>query len=126
MARRVPGLKSRKSGGVRGQASLGPALLRRPAVLATLMLDRIKPEHEPAASGDFRLWLRFVLTPEETARFRRWSRHDRAGCRALEKRFRQAVDDADLEVLLQQTRSALASAPGRSKSGAGRRARSAQ
>lgn len=105
----MPRLKDSKiaAGGARGRASLDATLLRRPALLAALLLDQISPELEPAVSSDFELWLRFVLTPEEAAKFRRWLRADQAACRDLQKRFRQARDDADLEILLRRARMVL-------------------
>jgi hypothetical protein len=103
-------LKDDKTGaiGARGPASLGAALLRRTGILTTLLLDQIEPELESVTSSDFELWLRFVLTPEESTRFSDWSCADEAGSRDLQDRFRRARDDNDLENLLRQAQSALA------------------
>ena len=72
-----------------GPATLRGDLVRRPTVLASLLLDRADPALAetradaapvPAESGaggspaDFALWLRLVLSPDEAALFRSWAR----------------------------------------------------
>ncbi len=108
MGDRITRLKDR-GGGARRRASLSASLVRRPGILAALLLDQVEPKQtaDPGSIGEFDIWLRFVLTPDEAARFRRWARGDHAGCQFLRKRFRQARDDLDLEGLLGEVRSVL-------------------
>ena len=114
MGDRIARLKDR-GGGARRRASLSASLVRRPGVLAALLLDQVEPRQtaDLGSTGEFDTWLRFVLTPDEAGRFRRWSRGDHAGCQFLRKRFRQARDDLDLEGLLGEVRSVLARISGR-------------
>lgn len=115
MGDRIARLRDRTRSGVRRRASLSASLVRRPGILAALLLDQVEPGQipDPGSVGEFDLWLRFVLAPDEVARFRRWARGDHAGCQFLRKRFRQARDDLDLEGLLVEVRSVLARMPGR-------------
>lgn len=113
MGDRIARLKDRARG--RGRASLSASLVRRPGILAALLVDQVEPKQsaDPGSAGEFDLWLRFVLTPDEVARFRRWARGDHASCQFLRKRFRQARDDIDFEGLLEEVRSVLARISGR-------------
>jgi hypothetical protein len=115
MGDRIARLKDRTRGGTRRRASLSASLVRRPGILAALLLDQVEPKQttDPGSIGEFDLWLRFVLTPDEVAQFRRWARGDHASCQFLRKRFRQARDDLDLEGLLKEVRSVLARISGR-------------
>lgn len=119
MGDRIARLKDRGRGG-RRRASLSASLVRRPGVLAALLLDQVEPKRvvDPGSVGEFDLWLRFVLTPDEAARFRRWARGDHAGCQFLRKRFRQARDDLDLEGLLGEVQTVLARISARDDGGA--------
>jgi hypothetical protein len=118
MGDRIARLKVRARGG-RKRASLSASLVRRPGILAALLLDQVEPDQtaDPGSAGEFDLWLRFVLTPEEAVRFRRWARGDHSGSQFLRKRFRQAHDDLDLEGLLAEVRSVLARSSGRDAGG---------
>ncbi len=108
------------------QARLSGDLVRRPTVLATLLLDRADPAlaetnpdlapapAETAAGGsdiDFALWLRMVLSPDEAALFRSWARANPAPGRAIRRKFGRATDDDAFEALVRETRAALASIP---------------
>lgn len=108
MGDRITRLKDRARGS-RRRASLSASLVRRPGILAALLLDQVEPRRtaDPGAAGEFDLWLRFVLTPDEAALFRRWARGDHSGSQFLRKRFRQARDDLDLENLLSEVRLVL-------------------
>jgi len=114
MGDRIARLKDRARAG-RKRASLSASLVRRPGILAALLIDQVEPDRsiESGSASEFDLWLRFVLTPDEGARFRRWARGDHTGSQFLRKRFRQARDDMDLEGLLVEVRSVLARNSGR-------------
>jgi hypothetical protein len=103
------------------QATLGGDLIRRPTVLAALLLDQadpaettVDPVPAPAAPGagrsepNFALWLRMVLSPDEAALFRSWARADPAAGRAIRRKFARATSDDDFEPLVCETRAALA------------------
>ncbi len=105
------------------QATLRGDLVRRPTVLATLLLDRADPAlaetsagaafvpAEPGAGGsnsDFALWLRMVLAPDEAALFRSWARANPVPGRAIRRKFGRATDDDEFEALVRETRAALA------------------
>lgn len=119
MGDRIARLKDRTRGG-RRRASLSASLVRRPGILAALLLDQVEPKRtaDPGSVGEFDLWLRFVLTPDEVARFRRWARGDHAGCQFLRKRYRQARDDLDMEGLLAEVQTVLGRLSARDDGGA--------
>lgn len=66
-----------------------------------------RPKANAELSDEFWLWLRFVLTPEETALFRRWAEQDQMGHNELRKRHRQAHNEHDMEILLRDIRAIL-------------------
>lgn len=103
-------LKSQRTTKAKGAATLGASLVRRTGILSTLLLDQIESDLEIGAPDAFTLWLCFVLTPEEYARFGDWSPANKAGRQAMEKRYQTARDDDDLEGLLGDVKAAISGA----------------
>ncbi len=100
MTRGKPGSKSRPA----AQASLSGKLVRRPVVLATLLLDQMAAEPDEGRLDDFELWLRFVLSPGEATGFQRWSQDNPEEHRDLERQFLALGDENGLDGLLKQVR----------------------
>ncbi len=123
-AKRRAGAPAPRSHAAR-QSRLSGDLVRRPTVLASLLLDRADPalaETTDPSDTDFALWLRMVLSPDEAALFRSWAGANPAPGRAIRRKFDRATDDDDFEALVRETRAALAAIPqtGR-QTGRGRR-----
>lgn len=77
-------------------------------VLNAYLQHQSQPRSKPDANDEFGLWVRFVLTPEDAALFRRWAEQDPMGLHDLRKCYRQARDEHDLEILLRNIQAKLA------------------
>ena len=99
-------------------------MIRRPTVLATLLLGQIEADdqdagadppddrvvgiaYDPDNEDGFARWVRFVLSPEDAQTFWSWSGENADGYRKMAPQFDDAEDEVALAAVLEKTRAIL-------------------